>query len=57
VNPIGHEYRGTTRCAYCGHTRTAREAVTAILAGGMRSGIGYKAAEALVSQMIAEESR
>lgn len=57
VNPIGHEYRGTTRCAYCGRTRTARAAVVAMLAGGIRSGIGEEAAEALVSQMIAEEGQ
>lgn len=57
VNPIGHDYRGTTQCAYCGRTRTAREAIVSMLAGGLRGGIGQERAEALVSQMIAEEGQ
>ncbi|MGA5598336.1 hypothetical protein ACPCSE_29300 [Streptomyces cellulosae] len=56
-NPLGHAFNGGTRCAYCPETRTAREAVTSILAGGMRGGIGQEAAEALVSQVIAEARR
>lgn len=55
VHQLGHFYRGTARCAYCGHTHTARKAIMSTLAGNIRSVIGWEAADALVSQMITEE--